>query len=452
MLTYELKKAPGLPLYESLYRSLRASILSGELAPGEKLPSKRALAEHLEVSKITVENAYQQLLSEGYICSREKVGYFVEQVTRPQHIVLPEPEAQPSQPEFLLDLTANGPAGFPFSVWNQLQRQVIQEHGRELLHSLPNQGLLPLRRAIAKHLADFRGMRVDPESIVMGAGTDFLYNLLIQLLGRDQIYAVEEPGYEKIRRIYAAGGVRCVSAVMDGAGVVPESLGDAHVRHISPSHHFPTGLVTPIQRRQALLCWAESRDGWIIEDDYDSEFRFHAHPMPTLQALDRSGRVIYMNTFSKTLAPSIRISYMVLPPLLLERYRQLLSFYSCTVSAFEQYTLERFLTTGHFEKHINRMRRFYKARRDKVLAVLESCPYAGKITISEADAGLHFLLHFHTELSDEALVSRFADARIRVRSLRGYYHDPELPQMHTLVINYSGLQEDSLELLRTVEI
>jgi GntR family transcriptional regulator/MocR family aminotransferase len=156
----------------------------------------------------------------------------------------------------LLDLTANGPAGFPFSVWNQLQRQVMRSHGRELLHSLPNQGLLPLRRAIAKHLADFRGMRVDPESIVMGAGTDFLYNLLIQLLGRDQIYAVEEPGYEKIRRIYAAGGVRCVSAVMDGAGVMPESLGDAHVLHISPSHHFPTGLVTPIQRRQALLCWA----------------------------------------------------------------------------------------------------------------------------------------------------------------------------------------------------
>ena len=448
MLTYELKKAPGLPLYESLYRSLRASILSGELAPGEKLPSKRALAEHLEVSKITVENAYQQLLSEGYICSREKVGYFVEQVTRPQHIVLPEPEAQPSQPEFLLDLTANGPAGFPFSVWNQLQRQVIQEHGRELLHSLPNQGLLPLRRAIAKHLADFRGMRVDPESIVMGAGTDFLYNLLIQLLGRDQIYAVEEPGYGKIRRIYAAGGVRCVSAVMDGAGVVPESLGDAHVLHISPSHHFPTGLVTPIQRRQALLCWAESREGWIIEDDYDSEFRFHAHPMPTLQALDRSGRVIYMNTFSKTLAPSIRISYMVLPEQLMEQFQKELGFYSCTVPSFEQYTLERFLHLGYFEKHLNRMRKAYKLRRNLLVTTLREWEQAGKLTILEQDAGLHFLLKVDTQLTDEALVEVCAREGIRVQSLGSFYAG-SIPEedRHCLVINYSGLHPQQIQRL-----
>ena len=452
MLTYQLKKAPGLPLYEALYRCLRASILSGELSPGEKLPSKRALAEHLEVSKITVETAYQQLLSEGYISSREKVGYFVERLAQPVRTVAPEMVALPHSDPYLLDLTANGPAEFPFSVWNRLQRQVMQEHGGELLHSLPNQGLPSLRRAIAGHLAEFRGMRVDPDSILIGAGTDFLYNLIIQLLGREQIYAVEEPGYGKIRRIYAAGGVRCVSAEMDAYGVIPDSLGDAGVLHISPSHHFPTGTVTPMPRRQQLLQWAQEHGGCIIEDDYDSEFRFHAHPMPTLQALDRGGNVIYMNTFSKTLAPSIRISYMVLPPRLLERYRQQLSFYSCTVSAFEQYTLERFLTSGHFEKHINRMRRFYKSRRDRVLQQLESCPYADRITISEADAGLHFLLRFDTELSDDALAARFGDAHIRVRTLRSYYHDPELPQMHTLVINYSGLDEDALQLLNTVRI
>ena len=190
MLTYELKKAPGVPLYEALYRSLRQSILSGELQPGEKLPSKRALAEHLEVSKITVETAYSQLLAEGYICSREKVGYFVETVAHPVQTALPQPAKEAPPENWLLDLTANGPARFPFSVWNRLQREVMQDYGTQLLQPPPNQGYLELRQSIARHLAQFRGMQVDPGSIIIGAGTDFLYNLLIQLLGRDRIYAI----------------------------------------------------------------------------------------------------------------------------------------------------------------------------------------------------------------------------------------------------------------------
>ena len=258
MLTYELKKSPGVPLYEALYRCIREDILSGELKPGQKLPSKRALAQNLEVSKITVEAAYNQLLSEGYVRAAEKIGYFVEdipQTTIHTATLSPTSEEQPTAP--VLDLTGSGTEKFPFSVWSKLQREVMLDYGEKLLLPIPNQGIPELRQAIADHLAAFRGMTVNPEHILIGAGTDFLYNLLIQLLGRDKTYAVEEPGYGKIRKIYAAGGVACVSASMDSQGVLPGSLTHAQVLHCSPSHHFPTGLVTTVTRRKELLNWAK---------------------------------------------------------------------------------------------------------------------------------------------------------------------------------------------------
>ena len=450
MLTYELKKAPGVPLYEALYRCIRDDILAGRLAAGEKLPSKRALAENLEVSKITVESAYNQLLAEGYICSREKVGYFVEAVERTVPAQVIREEADQVQDD-MIDLTGNGPVHFPFSVWSRLQREVMLDLGEQLLLPLPNQGLPELRQAIARHLAQFRGMQVRPEHILVGAGTDFLYNLLIQLLGRDKCYAVEEPGYGKIRKIYAAGGAACVDAVMDRQGVCPESLQDADVLHISPSHHFPTGLVTPLSRRQELLNWArEKPDRWIIEDDYDSEFRFAAHPLPTMLSLD-SSRVIYMNTFSKTLAPSIRISYMVLPGALMQQFRQTLGFYGCTVPSFEQYTLARFLDRGFFEKHINRMRKFYKARRNRVLAAITACPLADRLSILEENAGLHFLVRVDTDQSDAALVERCGRAGLRLRSLGSYYQG-SVPAWaeRCLVVNYAGLTDEQLERLERI--
>lgn len=446
MLTYELKKAPGRPLYESLYRCILGDIRSGKLSPGEKLPSKRALAEHLEVSKVTVERAYDQLLSEGFLRSQEKVGYFVEASTPIGPPAQPISSRIPEEKTWALDCVTNAAPGFPFSVWMKLQRQVMLDYGDKLLSPLPSLGYPELRQAIADHLWAFRNMQVDPGNILIGAGTDFLYNLLLQLLGRDKIYAVEDPGYQKIRQIYAAGGVRCISAAMDSEGVIPEALGQAQVLHCSPSHHFPTGTVTPVKRRQKLLEWAGAAPGrFIIEDDYDSEFRFHAHPVPAMQAMDRAGRVIFINTFSKTLAPSIRISYMILPGALMERFHRALGFYSCTVPSFEQYTLARFLSQGHFEKHINRMRRFYKAWRNRVIDALEDSPFAGRITMLEQDAGLHFLLKVDTALPDEALTALCAQAGIRVRSLGEYYVQP-VPEWaeHCLVINYTGLSEENL--------
>ena len=441
MLTYELKKSPGVPLYEALYRCIRGDILSGKLPPDTKLPSKRALAEHLEVSKITVEGAYGQLLEEGYIRSAEKVGYFVEPIVQPK----PSPTDSVLPRETAPEETGAGPEKFPFSVWSRLQREVMLDYGEKLLLPLHNQGSFELRQAIAAHLADFRGMNVDPGNILVGAGSDFLYNLLIQLLGRDKTYAVEEPGYDKIRKIYAAGGVNCVGAEMDEAGVVPEKLGKGQVLHISPTHHFPTGLVTGMPRRQALLRWVREQEGYIIEDDYDSEFRFDAHPMPTLMSMDQSGRVVYMNTFSKSLAPSIRISYLVLPEGMMGQFREKLGFYSCTVSSFEQHTLARFLSRGHFEKHINRMRRFYRSRRNEILEILGNCAFSHRLRIREEDAGLHFLLQVDTELTDEALTAACRDAGLEVRTLGSFYHRP-VPESvrHTLVINYATLRPEQL--------
>ena len=432
MLTYQLKKGPGMPLYESLYRLLREDIRTGRLSPGEKLPSKRALAAHLEVSVITVEAAYEELLSEGYIRSKEKVGYFVEEYRRlPAAPAPPAPVAAPP--------SAGKVEGFPFSVWSRLQREVVLDYGEKLLLPLPNRGVPELRNAIAQHLASFRGMTVNPENILIGAGTDFLYNLLIQLLGREYVYAVEDPGYGKIRSIYAAGGVRCLSVPMDEFGVRPDCLGTARVLHISPSHHYPTGLVTPPTRRRELLSWAERRQGWIIEDDYDSEFRFHAHPMNAMQSMG-SDRVIYMNSFSKSLAPSIRISYMVLPSELMDKFQRELGFYSCTVPSFEQYTLARFLSLGHFEKHINRMRKFYRSRRKKVVSKIKASPMGEKLTILELDAGLHFLLQVDTSLPDTA----FREAGIPFPTLGSFYARPK-DDLHTLVVSYAGLKDETLE-------
>ena len=449
MLTYELKKAPGLPLYEALYRCIRGDILSGKLPAGCRLPSKRALAQHLEVSKSTVEKAYDHLCDEGYIQPVEKVGYFVEE-GRARSVPACAPASAPAEQKApLLDLTANIPARFPFSVWSKLQRQVLLDFGHQLLQPLPSNGCDALRRAIARHLSGFRGMEVDPENIIIGAGTDHLYNLLPQILGQDRIYALEEPGYEKIGRTYTAAGVQIHRAAMDSRGILPDSLGSARVLHFSPAHHFPTGTVTDLARRQELLNWAKEGDNWIVEDDYDCEFRFRGHPMPALYG--QSDRVIYINSFSKSMAPSIRMGYMVLPAALMAAFREKLGFYTGTVSGFEQHTMARFLSEGHFEQHINRMRKFYKLQRNRLLQIIAACPQREKLTIEEADAGLHFLVKVDTALSDEGLVRHCAGLGLKIRMLSSYYHGhPPEKSLHRIVVNYSGLRNEDLERLKEI--
>ena len=281
-----------------------------------------------------------------------------------------------------------------------------------------------------------------PEQIVVGAGTEDLYNLIVQLLGREAVYGVEDPGYSKAARIYALGGARTAPVLVDEGGVSLRSLemSGAQILHTSPNHQFPTGAVTPIGRRQSLLRWAEAREGrYIIEDDYDSEFRFTLRPIPTLQSIDRAGRVIYVNTFSRTLAPSLRISYMVLPKSLTEHYRAQLGFYSSTVPAMEQHTLARFLDEGYFEAHINRMRKSYRAQRDAVIDTILQSPLGEHCRVSGEDAGLHFLLTIDTKCTDHVLRADAEGRGVRLSFLSDFALRPGSAPQHTLVIHYPGI-------------
>ena len=451
MLTYTFEKNSGISLYEQLYRYIKSDILSGRLTEGEKLPSKRTLATHLEISVITVKNAYEQLAAEGYIYGVEKKGYYVSRVETPLQsgTAAPLPEAK-KEPHYVLDLVTNSISAeyFPFTVWSKAMRQTILEQDKGLLQPMPYNGALVLRRAIADNLQQFRGMTVDPEQIIIGAGTEFLYYLLIQLLGRDRIYAVEDPGYSKIGRIYESNQVPLRRIGLDDAGLSAQELrkSGADVVHISPSHHYPTGIVMPIGRRQELLRWAGEQEGrYILEDDYDSEFRFVGKPIPALQSIDTQEKVIYINTFSKSFSSTIRISYMVLPEHLMEKYHKELSFYACTVSTFEQYTLASFIGEGHFEKHINRMRNFYRGQRDLLMDCIKKHPNYSQVQIAEENSGLHFLLHVQTTLTDEQLVKKAAENGIHISCLSQYYHDqPESTLPHVILINYSGLNSEKI--------
>ena len=452
MLTYALDKTAGVSLYEQLYRRVKEDILSGRLAAGEKLPSKRALAAHLEVSVITVKNAYEQLMAEGYLTGVEKKGYFVSFVLPPlpsQPPPVTQDAPEPGERTWFLDLVTNSidAEDFPFTVWARLMRQTILEQGTGLLHPTPPQGAWALRRAIADHLRQFRGMAVGAEQIIVGAGTEVLYSLLVQLLGREATYGVEDPGYGKIARIYRACGASVAAVPLDGDGLSVQELrrSSADVVHISPSHHYPTGRVMPITRRQELLRWAQEKpERIILEDDYDSEFRFVGRPIPTLFSVDDSGQVVYLNTFSKTIAPSIRISFMVLPRRLLADFRQKLGFYACTVSAFEQYTLAQFLSGGWYEKHLSRMRKHYRQKRDAVIAALRQSPLSPHAAIAEEDAGLHFLLRLDGAPPDDVLRRAAEERGIRLAMLSDYYQSPRKAPQHVLVVNYTGIDTEKL--------
>ena len=449
MLTYAMEQRGDLSLYEYLYQCIRRDILSGDLATGTRLPSKRALAEHLRVSVITVEGAYQQLEAEGYVYTLPRRGFFVAPVEQVLSASLPvQPVMEPEERSWRLDLKRNRVdiSRFPVATWARLTRRVLSEDGEALLRPVPHQGLPALRQAIAHDLREFRGMAVDWSQILVGAGAEYLYLLVAQLLGPDRVFAVEDPGYPKIRQVYGSLGIPCRPVPLDGQGMDVPALtaSGAAVAHLSPAHHYPTGLVTPIGRRQALLGWAEKQGGYIIEDDYDSELRFTGRPIPTLQSIDRRGRVVYMNTFSQTISPSMRLGFLVLPPALLAEYRRRLDFYACTVPALEQHVLALFLSEGHYERHLSRMRKEYRLRRDAVLEAFRSSTFAHRITLSEQGAGLHFLLHLETNRSDDQLRRRGETLGVQLGFLSEYAAVPNPAYAHTLVVNYGGLEPAAL--------
>ena len=447
MQTYTLDRSGASPLYEQLYRALKADILSGALPGGSRLPSGRALAEHLGLSRVTVETAYAQLLAEGYLTSRPRAGYFVEQLT-PQELPprVSEPEAQPPEPETAQSRSAQL---FPFSVWARLMRGVLLDRRQELLRPAPDAGLPALRQAVAAELYRQRGVHVSPEQVYIGAGAEYFYNLLIQFFGHGRVYALENPGHRKIARVYQANQVAVRPIGMDADGVIPELLeqSGAEVLHISPSHHYPTGTVTPITRRQALMRWLTAQPGrYLIEDDYDSEFRFSGLPIPTIQSMDRSGRVIYMNTFSRTISPSLRISYMIMPRTLLPQWQAAMGFYSCTVPSFEQMTLTRFLAEGYFEKHLSRMKKHYRAVRAQLFSVLHTPQAVRQCAVHDTDAGLHLVLELKNAPEPEALRALLRKSGLPDALLSDFFLDAPSPQAQkSIVLGYADAEPAQLE-------
>ncbi len=476
MLQYDLDAREGGSLYEELVRRMRADIVQGIIAPDEHLPSKRDFARSLGVSVITVEHAYQQLVAEGYVRAIQRKGYFANDVgsfaakvadsllsggsakkrssvrsasvgggsfgaaSEDGHVLWDgsfsagrgasvasaaasnDPSASAANSSYVsFDLTGGvAPDSFPRQAWSRIVREVVEDAPDDLLlKSAPREGLAELRRAIAHYVARARDMQVEPWQVIVGAGAQGLYPVLPRLLGCTR-FAVEDPGYPTLARTYAASNIEVAQVAMDEKGMDVDALraSGAQVAHVMPSHHFPTGAVMPIARRYELLAWAAQGQGrYIIEDDYDCEFRHQGRPIPALQGIDAAERVVYLNTFARTIAPSLRLGFMVLPAHLAQRFHDEWGGEASSVSAIEQMALARFLSEGAFDKHVNRMRRHYREVRDAFLAGLDglACGALGK------DAGLHFVLDCEEPLDEARLKTELLEEGVRVRTLSDYF-------------------------------
>lgn len=451
MLSYNLNERNNLPLYEFIYKSIKNDIISGKLAAEEKLPSKRKLAENLHISVITVENAYSMLLSEGYIYSVEKSGYYVSHIAK-----LKEPKAieqyytypEKKQYEINMKSSRNEDKKFPVASWCRIARKVLTEKSDELFNPCGFAGCTELRQEIAKYLSRNRSLDVSPDCIIIGAGTEYLCGLIIRLLGSYKVFGLENPGYKKVASLYKTGGARCFYLNLDSEGISTEELrkSPVEVLHISPNHHYPTGKVTSASRRYELLEWANERDGrYIIEDDYDSELRFDSYPLGSMRAEDKNGKVIYMNTFSKTISPSLRVGYLVLPRELMELYVKKFECFSCTVSLSEQYILADFIGGGYYERHISGLKRFYMQRRNAFFLLIAKSSVKDKVQITEEISGLHFILELLTETDDFYLSEQAEKEGILLSFLSDFSTYKDKTAEHKLVVNYGSLSEEQFK-------
>ena len=452
-LTTALDAASGVPLYEQLYESLAAEMRSGAIPAGTRMPGKRRLAAELSVSVNTVDAAYQMLAAEGYLEARERSGFYVQEYLalpeRTESAAPPQPEAAPAPEQPVrYDLSTRGvdPELFPFRTWARLQKELLYSSPELLTHG-DAQGDLELRRALAGYLEEYRGVRCSAEQIVVGAGLEYLLGLLAPLL--PGAAAVENPGYPRARQVLENNGVpcRCLPVDADGLSLTALSASDAAVCYVTPSHQFPTGVTMPAGRRAELLHWAARRPGqrYIIEDDYDSEFRFDTRPLPSLQGMaGADGPVVYLSTCSRSLAPGIRIAYMVLPRQLLPAWRAKYRIYSCTVSRFEQQTLARFIREGYFTRHLARERVAYKARRDALAASLRTAFAPDKLTLTGLHTGLHLLARLKNAPPDAALHAAAKAQGVALSLLSDYdLTGGEQDFSGTFVLGYGSLSEAS---------
>ena len=427
-MTIRLRTDSGKCLYQQIYEHIRQEIREGKLLAGERLPSTRSLAEYLQVARSTVDYAYDQLLSEGYIEARPYKGYFVcrlegiftmeqreEAEAGMEKMEIPGDEIPPEDGSIDFSPYGIDMNGFPVGVWKRITKNILNDNNSDLFAQGEPQGDYDLRLTISRYLHSSRGVNCRPEQIIVGAGNDYLLLLLEKILGRHVGIAMENPTYIRAYRIFESFAYRIYTVDMDDRGMCSDRLAKLPVRvaYVMPSHQYPTGAVMTIGRRAELLHWAEKEpDRYLIEDDYDSEFRYRGKPIPSLQSSDEKGKVIYIGTFSKAIAPAIRVSYMVLPEALLEVYRRDCSFYSCTVSRIDQRILNEFIRDGYFERHLNKMRMRYRAKHDLLLAGLE--PFRTAFGISGEDAGLHLLLTAKGNATEKELLEKAAAEKVKV--------------------------------------
>ena len=449
-LTISLDTRSRIPLYEQIYDYIKTDIQSGRIPYGEKLPSTRFLSKHLEVSRSTVELAYEQLLSEGYIESVPYKGFFVAQIDELYHLKKDKPQPQRERKEarrYRYDFTPNGVdlKSFPYNVWRKLSKDILMDDRTELFRSGDSQGEYGFRSAICSYLYQARGVDCTPDQIIVGAGSDYILMLLGMILGMDHTIAFEDPTYKQAYRMAGGMSYNCIPVSMDKNGMKVTELekSGADIAYVTPSHQYPTGVIMPIRRRMELLKWACEAQGWyIVEDDYDSEFRYKGKPIPALKGYDASEKVIYLGTFSKSIAPAIRLSYMVLPKPLLEAYEQKARFVNSTVSKVDQLIVQKFIEEGYYERHLNKTRALYKSRHDVLIEELR--PMADICTISGENAGVHLLLTFQNGMTEEELIDRAAREDIRVYGLSDYRIKENCKEKATILLGYANLTEEQI--------
>ncbi|KUF32565.1 MULTISPECIES: PLP-dependent aminotransferase family protein [Lysinibacillus] len=442
------------PLYLQLYSYIKAEIQNGNILAQTKLPSQRSLAKHLQISRNTVDAAYQQLLAEGYVISKEREGLYVVELERgyfqtsSNHF---EPQLATPQEQQLPSIKYNFNYGdinlkdFPYKIWRTLTLQSLNEEQAHLLLYGDPQGELELRNYIASYLYEARGVQCQGDQIVIGAGLQFLMGIVCHLIGRNELFAMEDPGYYRVRYLFKDHGIKVKPIPLDEHGIHISQLRNSRVKavYVTPSHQFPIGTVMPISRRLALLEWAKDENAYIIEDDYDGEFRYAGKPIPALQGLDSNDRVIYMGTFSKSLIPSIKLSYMVLPRELTLLFNNN-NYYVQTVSRLHQHTLQLFMESGHWERHLNKTRNGYKRRYEALLKSIHQI-LGDNVKIHGASSGLHILLEPNNKMSEEELIETAKRVGVKVYPTSIFYANPSVIQHAKVLLGFANLGVEEID-------
>ncbi|KXH86697.1 PLP-dependent aminotransferase family protein [Sporosarcina sp. HYO08] len=453
MLIVKLDKTNVTPLYEQIYEQIQTDISTGKLPVGSKLPSKRRLGEFLDVSQTTIELAYGQLVAEGFISAKPRQGFFVQDIGELAYVQQEKTPYEPvKQEKETIELSVDFSPGkidthsFPFTQWRKCAKDLMDESSHHLLLLGHPHGDLALRQEIARYLYHSRGVDCTPEQIIVGSGTEQLMPLVIRILGDEATYAIEDPGYPLTHHVFFHNNRKAIPIAVDEEGMDVQMLvnSGATVAYVTPSHQFPTGTVLSASRRTALLNWASSkRNHFIIEDDYDSEFRYTGKPIPALQGMDKGKNVIYLSTFSKSLMPSLRIAYMVLPPQLLDRYEKAFIHYSSTVPRLDQHILARFMAEGHFSRHLNRMRKVYRRKLQALTETLES--YAPAVRFFGDEAGMHIIMTVQSDQDEQTLTELAQDAGIRLYGLNQYRTISIVDEQPSFLIGFGGLSVDEIK-------